>query len=477
MRCGKVEKYLYSFSGDPADQKNDPRVQEHLHTCINCREIELSLKKMEEICLDTPDYDKISESEIEEIVSDSFGYNQISSGKIKSLKEYFWIPKIAVVSFSAVLIAVAVFLIKPVLEKELLKSNYRNTAAFVKKDQEIQSVSGDSVLCFGQNCTMLLKKNSRCTIVKAEEKVVIVELDQGKVFVAAAKGMYDTIAICCNTFRVYATGTHFEVDHGDKQIKVSVLEGKVKTVQSTGNETGVGALENLIFQTENGSTVKGQINSDEQETLISNFALTAAANTRLGLKRAVLEKHGENTRRNQSSVNLKSLDQKSESRSDSSASRQLAIAASMMKKGRFESAVPVYECYLKIYNHNTDSAWFNLGTCYSYIRRYKEAVDAYKRVINESVDEQLAETALHRRDKILFLKLKLNDEARCGGQTYLKTYPHGKWREEEFYYLCRIALADNEIKMADSLTDQFVKEFPRNCHAYELLEEVQAKSK
>jgi TolA-binding protein len=477
MRCSKVEKYLCSLSDSPADQKVETLVREHIRTCSRCGQIESFLKKMDRISSDVPDFERISEPQIEEIVSQSIRNNKTFSNKPGKIKNLFSFPKIAVAGFTVIFLAAAVLFIKPFINGDPFKLNYRNTAAYLNKDQNIKSVSGDSVLSFGQNCTMLLRKNSRCTIIKSEEKVVIVELQHGEIFVSAAKGMYDTIAVRCGTFKVYATGTHFKVEHFDKQIRVSVLEGKVKTVHSTSNETDVSALETLTFQKEDSSVTKGFLSSNEQDVLVTDFAVFAAANTRLGLKRAISEKSRENLSGNLFSVNVKSSNQKREFRSDSAAARQLAIAESMVKKGRFRSAVPVLEYYLKIYDYNTDSAWFSLGACYSYIRRYNEAADAYKRVINECVDEQLVEAALHRRNKILFLKLKLNDEARCGSQSYLKMYPQGKWREEEFYYVCRLALADNDIKSADSLTGQFLKEYPHDCRAYELLEEIRTKSK
>jgi TolA-binding protein len=475
MRCGKVEKYLYQLSDGPADKKVDGHIREHLRTCSRCRQIDLSLKKTDESLSEIPEFERISESEIAEIVSENIRYNKILSSKPQKIKSLFSVPKIAVAGFSAIIVVTGALFIKPFTYKESYKLNYKNTAVYVRKDQVIKTVSGDSVLSFGQNCSMLLKKNSRCTIIRSEERTVIVELEQGKVFVAAAKGLYDTIAVCCSGFKVYATGTHFEVDRLEDKIKVSVLEGKVKTVYSKADEIDVSALETLTFKGEDSSVVKGHISSDDQEEMISNFEVTAAANTRLGLRKAISEKRNENPGRNLFYGDVKLPNRKREP--DSAASRQLAIAESMMKKGRFGSAAPVLEYYLKIYNYNTDSVWFNLGACYSYTRRYNEAADAYKRVINESVDELLVETALHRRNKILFLKLKMNDDARCGGLTYLKTYPQGKWREEELFNLCRITIAENDIKEADSLTDQFLKEYPRNCHAYELLEKLRTKPK
>jgi tetratricopeptide (TPR) repeat protein len=159
---------------------------------------------------------------------------------------------------------------------------------------------------------------------------------------------------------------------------------------------------------------------------------------------------------------------------DSAALHQYAIAENMMGKGRYAPAAHVLEIYVTKYESNVDSVWFDLGYCYTVLRRYNDAVDAYRRVADESADGPLIETALHRINKIRYLKLAQYEEARRGIEEYLVRFPAGTWREEALYYCIKIALAEKDLNKANGTLKRLTAEFPRNCKVAELTAEIEA---
>ena len=160
---------------------------------------------------------------------------------------------------------------------------------------------------------------------------------------------------------------------------------------------------------------------------------------------------------------------------DSAAKSQYAIAENILLEKKFDMAAHVLEYYLTKYKFNADSAWFNLGYCYTMMQRYSDAVNAYRNAATVSVDGSLMETALHRTNKILYLKLAHYKEARKGIENYQITYPNGKWLEEELYFQVKVAIAENDFSNAESLALRYSCKFPKNCRGHELSAEIKEK--
>jgi tetratricopeptide (TPR) repeat protein len=135
-------------------------------------------------------------------------------------------------------------------------------------------------------------------------------------------------------------------------------------------------------------------------------------------------------------------------------------------------ASQILESYLKTSRTNADSAWFALALCYTMLHQYNDALNAYRKVLDNSNNRAIIETSAHRINKLLFVKLKNYDVADQGFSRYLITYPHGIWRDEAMYYYIELVLFKKNVSKADSLNRQYVIEFPRNCHAKELAQKI-----
>jgi tetratricopeptide (TPR) repeat protein len=298
-------------------------------------------------------------------------------------------------------------------------------------------------------------------------------LHYGSILLAARKEMYDSIIVTSGQVRTYATGTHFEVSYIDHRIDVSVLEGSVKITSDGARETAVGPLEECIVSPEEAGVHLSRFGIEKKNRLISDFALMTTACTRFGFAGALPVKTGDTVLYRQDNYARHSLQRPSAS-DDSAAARQYGIARSMIAKGKYAAASHVLEDYIVKYRLNADSAWFDLAFCYTFLGRYGDAVTAYRRAAQESVDEPLIETALHRSNKIELLKRGRYDDAGRGIEEYLAKYPQGKWREEEWYYRVKVSIARGETDEADTLTRRYSAEYPHNCKVAELSAAVAA---
>jgi TolA-binding protein len=200
--------------------------------------------------------------------------------------------------------------------------------------------------------------------------------------------------------------------------------------------------------------------------MINDFAAMTAANTRYELQGDITEKGAGIIAQE---IQHSPLPRSTPNRAlDSAAAHQYTIAREMIAKAHYKAAGHVLEDYLTKYTTNQDSVWFDLAFCYSALRRYSDAIELYQRIVTESLDEPLIEAALHRSNKIMFLKFRDYGDASTGIDHYLQKYPHGMWREEAWYYRIKIALSRHDGSDADSLLKIFTKEFPRNCKGQEL---------
>jgi TolA-binding protein len=476
MRCSRVEKNLYLLSEGLADQKLEADISAHVRSCKRCGRLLVDLRAMNEILTEAPDAALIPENEVEEMVSAGLRRRKPLPRECSQYRlNGNGIPVPGFATACVVLLALVAVVLYSVLVLYPNTLSRRNSvaAAGAQDERRVVAVSRASTLCLGQNCTVYLHKGSTCAILRAEETVVIIDLRYGEILLAARKGMYDTIAIHSGTAKVYATGTHFGVDRSSDILSVSVLEGKVKVVYAGEKETPVSALETCVLNTKENTSKTERISASKRQQMMNEFAAMATGNTEWGLADGLPGKNiDDNALFNRPKLPYTPR-QNRNAADDNAAKRQYSMADKLIQKDNYASAAVAIEDYLKKYNLNADSAWFDLAFCYTNLRRYDDAIDAYHIVVDAGVNEQLVETALHRSNKILYVKLKEYDEARCGIERYLKKYPLGRWREEEFYYGIQIALAQGNANRADSLTNVFAGEFPGNCRTQELLKKVE----
>jgi TolA-binding protein len=472
MKCRQAEKRLYLLSENPSDPMIDSDLREHLCSCKRCRRLLEILQMMDGMMSEAPNFTAIPSIEIDRMVSARIkGHSPIIR---KRSRDGVFKPRIAWAIAVSLTVASMILILSIISFRD--KIFHTHQIAVDGAPRQFRSImpSADSTISLGENCAIRLHKGGRYTIVRAEERVAFIDICYGRVSIAAVKGMYDTIAIQSGGVRVFATGTHFEADGADNIIRVSVLEGNVMAYYPLGKEIPVKALETWTFNIKANTSLKENLSLEKQQMMIDDFAAMAAVNMRIGLNKAVSGKNIPLAARRGRSPASCVPKQNQPAASERAARQRYAIAGKMLQNGSYASAAIVLEDYLKKYDFNADSAWFNLAFCYTNQQRYHKAVTAYRRVVDSGIDERLIESALHRYNKILYLKLKEYDNARCGIETYLEKYPLGRWRREELYYYVRLAFSQGNMATADSLRKVFTNEFPGDCRAQELLEGVAA---
>ena len=472
MNCSRVEKYLALLAGGEADPHEEALAKAHLRSCARCARFFAELQAVHNDLDSVPAFSLIPQAEADGIVAACLDKAVLPVRHEPRLRRPSWLaaPGFALAA-AAVLVAAAGFFLTPILRQNGAPKHGGIAAAGIQNGQRVIAVSQDSTLFLGQSCTVHLLKGGRCTILRADDAVVKIDLQYGRILLAAQKGRYDTIAVYSGAVRTFATGTHFEVDYFSDLTSVSVLEGKVKVTGFRGKETPVGALEECTFSAQNDAPLPRGFDLRTQQRMINDFAAMTAANTRYELATSAAGNAPTEVRRTKKPHPRR---QSPNLALDSAAAHEYAIARAMIGKAKYATAAHVLEDYLAKYRYKEDSVWFDLAFCYSTLRRFDDAVELYHRITSESIDEPLIETALHRSNKILFLKFDEYDEARHGIEEYLSKYPHGLWREEEWYYRIKIALAERDPAKSETLLQQYVKEFPHNCKGHELLAALDA---
>jgi TolA-binding protein len=469
MNCKEAEQFLYLSADGIAGAREEALAKEHCGSCAHCRELLAHLRRLKDDAVRVPDFPLIPEGEIDRMVTLELDRRRRQPVWTNPWPAFFKTP---VAAFSTVALAVAlcgvVILTRPHHDNAIAEKGV--AARIGWNGQSVNAASRDTTLIMGPSCSALLLKHSVCTVLRTEKKVAVIDLQQGNILIAAKKGSYDTIAVYAGQVRVYATGTHFKVFRGERGAAVSVLEGTVR-VENGDQATGIPLC---AFQTRlygNGITPEKTqtLTAPEQREMTNEFAEMSAANTRFELAGPTAAGHPEKPVSGEKTAAAACAD-------DSACTHQYAIARDVMQKKNYRVAEHVLEDYLKKYPSaaNADSAWFDLAYCYTVGKRYNDAVAAYRRSIETSVDDPLCETALHRGNKILFLKLGRTDEALSGFSEYLARYPHGQWRDEEWYYGVKAALALKDTAASLGMAQLFLKEFPKNCKAKELFSEARA---
>ena len=472
MKCSKAEKLLYGYSGGSAEQNLPAEVLAHVQSCERCSRLFEQVRSVNTVLAETPEAELIPQEDVERMVSAGLLKQRTS---VRRENAWEWLRGLPVPGVAAVLTAVLAAATVGWYSGWIFSwsSHPARAAAAAYNGQHVVTASFDSTLRLGRNCTAHLRRGSRCTIRRAEETVAIIDLHYGKILLSARKGSYDTLAVTSGPVHVYATGTHFQVERFGPILNVSVLEGSVKVHYGPEKAAPVSAGETWAFDFRENSGKADTLGPGTRLQMVNDFAAMSAAETRLGLSTA---ETGGAPDPAIASTRISPARASRPGRTfteDSAVIRQYAIAKSMIGKRRYGPAAAVLQECLEKLNANADSACFDLAFCYTNLRRYADAVAVYRRVVDSGVDEELVETALHRSNKILYLKLKEYDAARGGIRRYLKTYPKGLWREEELYYGIHLSFTLGDTPAADSLSLVFAAEFPGSCRARELLKKAE----
>ena len=471
MNCKKVEKYLCQCPGGITDPYWKQLVDEHIRSCRRCERLFAVIREVHRELTFTPEISPLPQKVIENIVGVAVRRRHYNINKKARLK--LWngasMSKLSVAGAMAAMVVVGFFISLFFLLND--SSHHGKTvAAAVIRGQQVETIFRDTTLFFMESCIVRLQRHSCCAVLQADPTVVRIVLHYGKLLVAARKDAYDTLEVCTGTIHTLATGTHFEVNFSGGLFGVSVLEGTVLVVGPTGITSAVRPLEQCTFNEPENAFHLDSFSVGKQKQLINDFAGMTAACIRFGLAGNHPEKTASMVRRHDSPA----LSRRNPAIApDSGALRKYQIAKNMMAKRNFALAAHVLEDFLTKPSSNADSAWFDLGYCYTIMGRYGDAVFAYHRAATEGVDEPLLETALHRCNKILFLKLSHYDEARQGIKEYLSTYPTGRWREEEWYYRVKVAIALGNALEAKESIHGYLAEFPRTCKNHELTAAVE----
>jgi ferric-dicitrate binding protein FerR (iron transport regulator)/TolA-binding protein len=481
MNCSRIEKYLTMVVGGEADARQEAIARTHMQSCERCRQYFAEAQALHHDLGSIPAFSLIPQGEADAIVARCLDEAALPQTNTEPWWQRIlsWVtPPRMVFAAAMVLIAVAGLLVVPRIHRTLWPNHGEiAVAAGVKNGQQIIAISRDTTLFLRTSCAVRLLKGSCCTILRADSTIVKVDLQYGKILLAARKGLYDTIAVYSGDYGTFATGTHFEVDYTGDLTSVAVLEGSVRVKGSAGTETPVRAREECAFGANKDTLIPRSFDRQKRQQMINDFAAMTDANTRYELENGLTEKGAEIGSRDNRNQHLLLARSTPNHTLDSAAAHQYAIAREMIAKAHYKTAQHVLEDYLTKYTTNQDSVWFDLAFCYSALRRYSDAIELYQRIVTESLDEPLIENALHRSNKIMFLKFRDYGDARAGIERYLGRYPHGAWREEAWYYRIKIALSQRDGISADSLLQQFTKEFPRNCKGQELLAEAGALKK
>jgi TolA-binding protein len=463
MKCSKIER-LILMSGDGAlSQKDEAAVDRHIASCPHCREIASQLVSIQRELKNTPDFTMIPQHESDGIVRETC--TKLLHPSNKRRPSWAGIPAMPRIAFAGLAGACLLFgaFVVPLIYRASTRSHAVPSTACVRPFPPETAIVKDSTFTIDRYCTVRLKSPGSFTLIRGDESVVHLLLHSGSVFISAKKGFYDTIAVQTGGKEVFATGTHFMVERGKNDITVEVLEGTVK-VRTRDYDYPVEEHEKLtIADKENRPSLLGLL-SDEQIALSKEFDGMTDAQTnppsfnngvRPAMSRAGVANPGAFTR-------AVTADR------DSAAFFEFLAAKKFVSRGEFLSASRIFEHYLKSNRRNADSAWFELGYCYTILHRYEDALSAYHKVAAPGVDGSLVETSIHRINKLLYLRFKKFDEAGESIAGYLSRYPRGKWRDEEMYLYIQIKLYNNDSAAVDSLTQLYANEFPHNCRVKEL---------
>jgi hypothetical protein len=472
MNCSHAQEYLSMLARGEADSPAGAHVSVHLQSCEACRRFATQLETVHKNLSGPADFSPLPLNEIDDIVSACLDEAEISPAVLderppqRRWLEFFTSPRFAFAA-SLVLLVVAIGLFTaPLLRTAPSHRLADASAASGRSGQRVLTPAHDSSLYLGPACAIALSKGSVCTVLRAESRVVAIDLQSGKILLAAKKGLYDTIAVIAGPFTTFATGTHFEVAHDGGAVKVAVLEGHVRVQDTGGRLTSVNTLEGCSFVNNAMSPLPQRLDPRKRKEMVDDFAAMTAANTRFELVNEIKNRDpslkGKNSAHVPDTAPLH----------DSAAARQYAIARAMIDKGQYAVASHVLDDYCSRYRENQDSALFDLAYCYTKTKKYDEAFESYRTVAGTSLDESLAETALHRSNKILLVKVRDTAGAIHGIEEYLKKYPRGAWREEEWYFRIRIALDRHDPVASETLLSEYKKEFPHNCKGRELLTAV-----
>jgi ferric-dicitrate binding protein FerR (iron transport regulator) len=301
------------------------------------------------------------------------------------------------------------------------------SAAAVRQSRiRVAELTKDTTVRFGRAC-VLRADGADVSMRQEGPRVVHFSLVKGDVYVAAHKGMYDTIAVDCPTLTVLATGTHFSVSRNDSSVSVSVLEGTVKVFR-TGEKRAAGEILLSSLETcsekdadEDVALKKEQMPDDVQNQMMDNFAAMGCSE----MTESALSGFDD----------AGDIPHKSPVLTRTGAYGEIR---KLMRKGDYEKAITALKCLLMKRSADADVAYCDLALCYCKTDQWDSAVTAYASAAAVTNDRLVRESILHRTNHILFSKLFRYDEAEKGIRSYLALYPHGTWRQRELNLLARV---------------------------------------
>jgi hypothetical protein len=285
----------------------------------------------------------------------------------------------------------------------------------------------DTTFDFNTGCAIRVVAGADVLMRTSGSRVVHFSLVKGGIFVAAHKGLYDTIAVDCRSMIVLATGTHFSVSKNDSFVSVSVLEGTVKLRRfGSLREMLLSSLETCAAPAADGDAElrKEPMPTDVQNRLTENFAAMGCSDCTVfpqpGFDDAgdVLQKSPVSTK-----------------------TGTYGEIRKLMRKGYYDKAIAELNDLVTTRPRDPDIAYCDLALCYCKTDQWDLAVDAYAKAADLTNDKLVREAILHRTNHILFSKLLRYTDAEKGIRTYLALYPRGTWRQRELGLLARVERA------------------------------------
>jgi hypothetical protein len=119
--------------------------------------------------------------------------------------------------------------------------------------------------------------------------------------------------------------------------------------------------------------------------------------------------------------------------------------------------------YLLKARYERDNAYLLLGICQEKHKMYDSALYSYQQAYALADGDSTGEGALYRIGKLLYFHSDDDRAARSALTDYIASYPHGAWREEEYYYLMKVFIRLAQFAECDSVLKGFAAEFPQSC--------------
>jgi ferric-dicitrate binding protein FerR (iron transport regulator) len=428
MKCAIDEQKLYLLSDGLLDDQGKDALLHHCASCPRCRGMyEEARRSLDILKQPEPKMPFLPLEKERAIISAALAEAPVRGrGRIRRIiafpkREYLYAAAAAIVLISVV---AGIFLAK--LPRFAAPVVFAHAPRF---DQErIANFAKDTTIGFSPGCKLQVTAGADVSMRRSGPRVVHFSLTHGGIFIAAHKGLYDTIAVDCRSMIVLATGTHFSVLKNDSSVSVSVLEGSVRlsrlSPSGAASAMVLSSLETCSALDAAADWQKMRMPDDVQNQLTENFAAMGCSDC-TAFPVTAIDDAGD-------------FPQKSPVSTTTGTHGEIR---KLMRKGYYDKAIAKLNDLVATRPRDPDIAYCDLALCYCKTDQWDLAVDAYAKAASLTNDKLVREAILHRTNHILFSKLLRYAEAEKGIRSYLALYPHGTWRQRELGLLARVERA------------------------------------